>query len=71
MKTKENNPTQGMTEEEKAASAEELMGLIGQLSSLNVIKPMAVGADGVPRELNGEEAKQIFRGKLDHDKGSS
>ncbi len=63
--TEGDDPLEGMTEEEKQANAEELMGLISKLSSLDVVKPMRIGADGRPREVNEEEAKEYFKKKID------
>ena len=53
-----------MTEDQKLKSSEELAGLIGRLSELNVIKPMKVGDDGRPQELTEEEAKKLLAKKI-------
>ena len=59
-----------MTEEEKEASATELINLIDKMSSLDVIKPMGIGEDGQPKEIDIEEAKRLVKARLDRDKTS-
>ena len=60
-----------MTDEEKEASATELMKLIDKLSSLDVIKPATVGEDGRPQEVDAKHAKQLIKAQLEKDKNDS
>ena len=59
------DPMSDMTDEEKEKNAEELMGLIERLTSLNVIKPMRIGTDGRPQEIAEDEAKRILQERID------
>lgn len=61
------NPLENMTDEEKEASATELMSLIDRMSSLDVIKPMKIGEDGHPQEVDTEEAKKILKAQINKD----
>ena len=60
-----------MTDEEKEASATELMSLIERMSELKVIKPMSIGEDGRPKEVDPEEAKRLVNMQLDRDRASN
>ena len=57
-----------MTDEDKEASASELMRLIDQMSSLDVIKPATIGDDGRPQEVDTNRAKQLIREELERDR---
>eukprot|EP00794_Sanderia_malayensis_P018841 gene18841-20737_t len=64
-RTEGDDPMKDMTDEEKQANAEELMGLIDRLAALNVVKPMKIGEDGCPQEVSNEEVKAFVKHKID------
>ena len=57
-----------MSEEEKEASAQELMSLLDKMSSLDMIKPMRIGESGRPEVFNVEEAKELVKEQLNKEK---
>lgn len=49
------NPLDKMTQEEKEEEAEKLANLLSKLNEKGLVKPVAVGPDGKPVEINPDD----------------
>lgn len=49
------NPLDNMSEEEKEIEAERLANLLSKLNEQGIVKPVAIGPDGKPVEINTED----------------
>ncbi len=49
------NPLDKMSEEEKEREAEKLAILLSKLNEKGIVKPVAIGPDGKPVEINTED----------------